>query len=71
MDGGFYLAELEGLFSKITHEGVPTYVSRWITDGWLGLDLGGERRSWPGTVAPVAAQPWPVARTHQSTRFRG
>ena len=40
MDGGFYLAELEGLFSKITREGVPTYVSRWITDGWLGLDRG-------------------------------
>jgi len=33
MDGGFYLAELEGLFSKITHEGVLAYVSRWIKNG--------------------------------------
>ena len=33
MDGGFYLAELEGHFSKITREGVLAYVSRWIKNG--------------------------------------
>ena len=32
----------EGLFRNLTREGVLAYVSRWITDGWLGLDLGGE-----------------------------
>ena len=44
-DGGFYLAELEGLFSKITRERVSAYVSRWIKNGRLGLDQGEKRRS--------------------------
>ena len=56
MDGGFYLAELEGLFSIITREGVSAYVSRWVIDGWLGLDLGKEREKVAaGTVAATAA----------------
>ena len=39
-DCGFYLTKLGGLFSKFTREEVPVFQSRWITDGWFGLDLG-------------------------------
>ena len=42
-DGGRNLLRAEGLFRNLTREGVLAYVSRWITDGWLGLDLGGEK----------------------------
>ena len=44
-DGGRNLLRAKGLFRNLTREGVSAYVSRWITDGWLRLDLGGERRS--------------------------
>ena len=47
MDGRFYLAELEGLFSKITREGVLDVLGRWIMDGWLRTD-GRERERGAG-----------------------
>ena len=54
-DCGFYLTKLGGLFSKFTHEEVPVFQSRWITDGWFGLDLGErEKEVVAGTVAPAA-----------------
>ena len=48
-DYGFYLAELRGLFSKFTNEEVSVFQSRWITDGWFGLDLGEREKGgrWP------------------------
>ena len=63
MDGGFYLAELEGLFSKITREGVSAYVSHWIKNGRIGLDQGEKREgASDGTVHP---------RRHSHCRQRG
>ena len=48
MDCGFNKTKPGGLFSKVTREGVSAYVSCWIKNGWIILDLGeGERKSWP------------------------
>ena len=41
---GLGLRNVQGLFSKITREGVWDDLCRWITDGWLGLDLGGREK---------------------------
>ena len=62
-DGGRNLLRAKGLFRNLTREGVLAYVSRWIKNGRLGLDLGKEReKAAAGTVAAAAAQPWPAVR---------
>ena len=38
------MAELEGLFSIITREGVSSNVNRRIKIGWLELDQGREKK---------------------------
>ena len=45
-DCGFKITKPGGLFSKMTREGVSASLGRWITDGRIGLDLGGERERW-------------------------
>ena len=48
MGCGLGFRKAQGLLSKITREGVSAYVSRWIKNGWIRLDLGvEERKSWP------------------------
>ena len=45
----------EGLFRKVTREGVSDVLGRWIRNERPGMDPGGERRRWPaGTVTPMA-----------------
>ena len=47
--------KIEGLFRKITREGVSDVLGRWIRNERPGMDPGEGRRRWPaGTVTPVA-----------------
>ena len=47
-DGGFYFGKREGLFNKLTHEGVTSNVSRRIWKERPEIDPGREKKGVAG-----------------------
>ena len=71
MDCGFNKMKPGGLFSKVTHEGVSAYVSRWIKNGWIRLDLGKGEKELARIVALVVALHGQRRGARRSVRFGG
>jgi hypothetical protein len=71
-DGGRNLPRAEGLFSKMTHEGVLADLDHWILNGRMGLDRRRERGGgWPEMEKDAAAQPLMAARSSPEKRKQG
>jgi hypothetical protein len=71
-DGGRNLLRAEGLFSKMTHDGVLANLDRWILNERMGLDQMRERGGgWPEMEKDAVAQPLMVARSSPENRKQG